>query len=70
MIRATAGFVLTYVMEDQAERPLADGRLVRVLADWRPPFSGYHHYYPSRRQLSPAVAVLLEALRYHGPRLA
>jgi DNA-binding transcriptional LysR family regulator len=43
---------------------LADGRLIRVLADWCAPFPGYHLYYPSRRQLTPAFAVLVAALRY------
>jgi DNA-binding transcriptional LysR family regulator len=65
---AVAGFGLANVMEDQVEAYLADGRLVRLLADWQPPFSGYHLYYPSRRQLSPAFGVLLEALRYRGAR--
>jgi DNA-binding transcriptional LysR family regulator len=65
---ATAGFGLAFVLEDRA-RPLIDeGRLVRVLADWCPPFSGYHLYYPSRRQLAPAFALLVDALRYRGPR--
>jgi len=45
---------------------IADGRLVRVLADWCPPFPGYHLYYPSRRQLAPAFALLMESLRYRG----
>jgi DNA-binding transcriptional LysR family regulator len=45
---------------------LADGRLIRVLADWCAPFSGYHLYYPSRRQPTPAFAVLVAALRYRG----
>jgi len=43
---------------------LAEGRLIRVLADWCPPFSGYHLYYPSRRQATPAFALLVEALQY------
>ena len=43
---------------------LAGGRLVRVLADWCPPFAGYHLYYPSRRQPSAAFAAVVEALRY------
>jgi DNA-binding transcriptional LysR family regulator len=43
---------------------IADGRLVRVLQDWCPPFSGYHLYYPSRRQQSPAFALVVEALRW------
>ena len=29
-----------------------------------PPCSGYHLYYPSRRQSSPAFALLVDALRY------
>jgi DNA-binding transcriptional LysR family regulator len=61
-----AGLGLAYLPEDQVRKQLADGRLVRVLADWCPPFSGYHLYYPSRRQQSPAFAVLVEALRIGG----
>jgi len=63
---ATAGLGLGFVMEDQAEAQLADGRLVRVLEDWCPSFPGYHLYYPSRRQPSAAFALLVEALRYRG----
>ena len=63
---ALAGFGLAYLPEDQVQTYLADGRLVRVLADWCPPFSGYHLYYPSRRQPAPAFALLVEALRYRG----
>ena len=61
---ALAGLGLAYLPEDQVERHVADGRLVRVLADWCPPFAGYHLYYPSRRQPAPAFALLVEALRY------
>jgi DNA-binding transcriptional LysR family regulator len=61
---ALAGFGLAYLPEDQVQSNLAAGRLIRVLADWCPPFSGYHLYYPSRRQHAPAFALLLEALRY------
>ena len=61
---ALAGFGLAYVPEDMAEPRLAKGRLKRVLEDWCPPFSGYHLYYPSRRQLTPPFALLVEALRY------
>jgi len=59
-----AGLGLAYLPEDQVRAHMADGRLVRVLADWCPPFPGYHLYYPSRRQSSPAFTVLVEALRY------
>jgi len=66
MKAALAGFGLAYLPEDRVQAHLADGRLVRVLADWCPPFSGYHLYYPSRRQPTPAFALLVEALRYRG----
>jgi DNA-binding transcriptional LysR family regulator len=61
---ALAGLGLAYLPEDQVQGDIAAGRLVRVLADWCPPFAGYHLYYPSRRQSSPAFALLVEALRY------
>jgi DNA-binding transcriptional LysR family regulator len=60
---ALAGFGLAYLPEDQVQAHLADGRLIRVLADWCPPFPGYHLYYPSRRQPTPAFALLVDALR-------
>ena len=59
-----AGLGLAYLPEDQVREALANGRLIRLLEDWCPPFSGYHLYYPSRRQMTPAFAVLVEALRY------
>jgi DNA-binding transcriptional LysR family regulator len=61
-----AGFGLAYLPEDQVKTQLADGRLIRVLADWCAPFPGYHLYYPSRRQPAPAFALLVDALRYRG----
>jgi DNA-binding transcriptional LysR family regulator len=63
---ALAGFGLAYLPEDQVQPYLAEGRLVRVLADWCPPYPGYHLYYPSRRQPTPAFALLVGALRYRG----
>ena len=59
-----AGLGLAYLPEDQVEAHIADGRLIRVLADWCAPFPVYHLYYPSRRQIAPAFALLVEALRY------
>ncbi|MDC9833488.1 LysR family transcriptional regulator [Rhizobium binxianense] len=61
-----AGLGLAYMPENLVEAHLADGRLVRVLEDWCPPFSGYHLYYPSRRHTSPAFALVVDALRYRG----
>ncbi len=63
---ALAGFGLAYVPEELAQPHLAKGRLKRVLADWCPPYSGYHLYYPSRRQSSAAFGVLVDAPRYRA----
>ena len=60
---ALAGLGLAYLPEDQVQTHLADGRLIRVLDDWCPPFSGYHLYYPSRRQPTPAFSLVVDALR-------
>jgi DNA-binding transcriptional LysR family regulator len=61
-----AGHGLASVPIDQIQDDLATGALVRVLADWCPPFSGYHLYYPSSRQNSLAFRLLVNALRYKG----
>ena len=63
---ALAGFGLAYLPEDFVESHLSKGRLKRMLEDWCPPFPGYHLYYPSRRQTSPAFALLVDALRYRA----
>jgi DNA-binding transcriptional LysR family regulator len=63
---AEAGLGLAFTLEDEARPYVEDGRLVRVMEDWCPPFPGYHLYYPSRRQLSPAFALLVETLRWRG----
>jgi DNA-binding transcriptional LysR family regulator len=65
---AVAGFGLGYLPEGLAAPHLAKGRLKRVLDDWCQPFSGYHLYYPSRRQHSPAFALLVDALRERDGR--
>jgi len=63
---ALVGLGLAYVPQDLAQPHLDGGLLTRVLEDWCPPYSGYHLYYPSRRQSSPAFALLVDALRYRG----
>jgi DNA-binding transcriptional LysR family regulator len=63
---ALSGLGLTYVPEGLAQPHIAKGRLTRVLADWCPPFAGYHLWYPSRRQSSAAFALVVEALRYRN----
>ena len=63
---ALSGFGLTCVPEGLVQPHIAKGRLKRVLEDWCPPFAGYHLYYASRRQQSPAFNLLVEALRWRG----
>ena len=63
---ALAGAGLAYVPESMVQRYLANGRLKRVLEDWCLPYSGYHLFYPSRRQSSAAFALIVNALRYRS----
>ena len=57
---------LAFVPEDLVSEAIADGRLVQALDDWCLCFSGFHLYYPSRRQLSPAMSVIVDALRFRA----
>jgi DNA-binding transcriptional LysR family regulator len=63
---ALAGYGLAFIPEDMVLEHLAAGRLVRVLDDWCQPYPGYHLYYPSRRQSSRALGVIVETLRYRA----
>ncbi|WP_425914660.1 LysR family transcriptional regulator [Pseudomonas sp. GWSMS-1] len=60
---ALAGLGVAYLPEEEFEPHLQEGRLMRVLEDWCPPFAGYYLYYPSRRQPSPAFSLVSSALR-------
>ncbi|WFS04110.1 LysR family transcriptional regulator [Rhizobium tumorigenes] len=62
------GYGIAYVPEDIVEEHVAAGRLQAVLDDWSQPFAGYHLYYPSRRQMSPAMTVIVDALRHRNRR--
>jgi DNA-binding transcriptional LysR family regulator len=63
---ALAGCGLAYVPEGMVTAHLQKGRLNRVLPDWCPAYSGYHLFYPSRRQSSAAFALVVDALRYRS----
>jgi DNA-binding transcriptional LysR family regulator len=65
---ALAGLGLAYIPEGMVEAHIAKGRLKRVLADWCPPYSGYHLFYASRRQSSAAFNLVVAALRYQPER--
>lgn len=57
------GAGLAYLFEDHVRDALADGRLVRVLEDWCQPFAGLYLYYPSRRQMRPALRAFIDFFR-------
>jgi DNA-binding transcriptional LysR family regulator len=61
-----SGIGIGYIPEDVAAPHIAKGRLRQALEEWCAPWPGYHIYYPSRRQQTPAFALLVEALRYRG----
>jgi DNA-binding transcriptional LysR family regulator len=63
---ALGGFGIAYIPEGMAQPYVEKGRLKRVLADWCPPYSGYHLFYPSRRQSSAAFNLVVDALRHRG----
>ena len=63
---ALDGCGIVFLTDDHLRADIEAGRLTRLLDDWTPPFPGYYLYYPSRRQQSPAFALLVEALRYRG----
>lgn len=64
---ALNGLGLAFLPEEMIREHIDGGRLVQVLADWCPLSTGYHLYYPSRRQPKPAFALLVDALRYRAP---
>ena len=66
MDAALAGLGITLLPEDELGSHIEEGRLIRVLDEWCPPFPGYHLYYPSRRQPSPAFSLVLKALKWDG----
>jgi DNA-binding transcriptional LysR family regulator len=63
---ALEGYGIAYVPESLVEHHLAAGRLQLALDDWSPKFTGYHLYYPSRRQHLPAFSIVVDALRHRG----
>ena len=63
---AIDGAGLAFVPEDLALPHVSAGRLRWVLEDWFPTFSGLHIFYPSRREYSRALSVVVDALRDGG----
>ncbi|WP_407733155.1 LysR family transcriptional regulator [Pseudomonas citronellolis] len=63
---ALAGYGLAYVPQELAQPHVDAGNLRYVLEDWFPTFPGLHIFYPSRRQSSRALTLIVDALRYRG----
>jgi DNA-binding transcriptional LysR family regulator len=63
---ALAGYGIAYLPENLVEQLIATRQLIQVLDQWSPMFSGYHLYYPSRRQTSPAMAIIVNTLKYRA----
>ena len=63
---AIAGAGLAFVFEDHVAAAIADGRLIRVMEDWCPPFDGFYLYYPSRRQMRPALRAFVDFFKVSG----
>lgn len=61
---ALDGLGFAYIPLDLAKPYIASGELIAVLKEWWPYFPGYHLYYASRRQMAPALAEVINALRY------
>jgi DNA-binding transcriptional LysR family regulator len=61
---ALDGSGLAYVFEEQVRGPIERGQLVRVLADWCPPYPGFFLYYPSRRHLPTALRAFIDFARF------
>ncbi|WP_313615639.1 LysR family transcriptional regulator [Agrobacterium sp.] len=63
---AIDGAGLAFVFEQRVEDHIRAGRLVRVLEDWCAPFDGFYIYYPSRRQMRPALRAFVDFFRFKG----
>jgi DNA-binding transcriptional LysR family regulator len=61
---ALSGVGLAFLPESMVAPHLREESLVRVMPDWCPTFPGLHAYYPSRRNTSRALAVVIDAIRF------
>jgi len=66
VLAALEGLGIAFLPEEEFRPHIEEGRLMRVLEDWCAPFDGYYLYYPSRKQPSPAFALVADALRYRS----
>ncbi|MDO3433276.1 LysR family transcriptional regulator [Rhizobium sp. CBN3] len=64
LLAALNGAGLAYLFDMRVHTELSAGRLVRVLEDWCAPYPGPFVYYPSRRQMRPALRAFIDFFRY------
>lgn len=67
---AIKGYGIAFVPEAAASEAIERDELVPLLLEWCQPISGFHLYYPSRRQQSPAFQIVVNALRYRAETVA
>lgn len=60
---ALEGVGIAYLFDYQAKPWIAAGKLKRLLREWTPPFPGFYLYYPSRRQIPPALRAFIDFIR-------
>jgi len=63
---ALAGYGIAFIPEDSVAGHIVSGELVQVLDEWCQPISGFHLYYPSRRQNSAAFQTVVAMLRHRA----
>jgi DNA-binding transcriptional LysR family regulator len=67
---ALDGIGIAYMINGYIERLLADGRLVRLLADWSPPLPSLTLYYADRRRVPRKLRALIDFLRREAGQVA
>ena len=61
---ALGGAGIAFLLQYMAPEAIAQGRLRRVLEDWCAPFPGVYLYYPSRRQMRPALRAFIDFFKF------
>lgn len=65
-LAALKGVGLAFVFDRRVDKDIREGRLIRVLEDWCPPFDGFYIYYPTRRQMRPALRAFVDFFRHRS----
>ncbi|WP_137155313.1 LysR family transcriptional regulator [Rhizobium sp. FKL33] len=64
LVACLAGAGLAQLFDARVDDYVREGRLIRVLEDWCPPFDGFYIYYPSRRQMRPALRAFVDFFKF------